>query len=107
MSEAVTLAIVAGVSAIAGSAITGWFTYLSAVRQREAERYKRRLLRTYKDIAAFHRLEERYTNALATESKSAESWKREMRRLQSAENFATPSEDATARKAEQHISELE
>ena len=80
MSEAVTLAIVAGVSAIAGSAITGWFTYLSSVRQRETERYKRRLLQTYKDIAAFHRLEERYTNALATESESAESWKREMRR---------------------------
>ncbi|MFH1976903.1 MAG: hypothetical protein ABIJ52_15365 [Pseudomonadota bacterium] len=37
MNEAVTLAIVAGGFAIIGSAITGWFTYLSAVKSRKAE----------------------------------------------------------------------
>jgi hypothetical protein len=71
MSETLTIALLAGGFAIVGSAVTGWFTYMSAVKQREADRYKRRLVQAYKDIASFHRLEERYTKALETESKSA------------------------------------
>lgn len=106
MNESLTIALVAGGFAILGSAVTGWFTYISAVKQRETERYKRRLLQTYRDIAAFHLLEERYTKALETESKSAASWKREVRKTQRDEGFGSPSDDATAQKSEQRIAEL-
>ena len=106
MSETLTIALVAGGFAIIGSVVTGWFTYISAVKQREADHYKRRLVQAYKDIASFHRLEERYTKALETASKSAESWKREVRKNQRDENFATPSDDATSQRSEQRLSEL-
>lgn len=106
MNDSLTIALVAGGFAIIGSVVTGWFTYISAAKQREADRYKRRLAQAYKDIASFHRLEDRYTKALETESKSAESWKREVRKSQRDEGFNSPSDDATAQKAEQRISEL-
>mgnify|MGYP006196984843 CR=1 FL=1 len=92
--------------AIIGSLVTGWFTYISAAKQKEAELYKRRLVQAYRDIASFHRLEDRYTKALETASKTAESWKREVRKKQRDEGFNSPSEDATAQKAEQRLSEL-
>ncbi|PPE74926.1 hypothetical protein C3942_04410 [Solimonas fluminis] len=106
MSEGLTLALVAGGFAVLGSLVTGWFTYITSVKQEQSERYKRRLLQAYADIAAFHRLEERYTRALETEDRSAESWKREMRRRLRDEGFGSPSEEATAQKAEQRIAEL-
>ncbi len=106
MSESLTIALVAGGFAIIGSIVTGLFTYISATKQKEADRYKQRLVQAYRDIASFHRLEERYTKALETTSKSAESWKREVRKNQRDEGFNSPSEDATAQKAEQRLSEL-
>jgi hypothetical protein len=108
MNELTAIA-VGGAFTLLGSVVTGWFTYRAAVRSRESERYKRQLIQAYKDIAAFHRLEERYTNALeAVESpqRSAEAWKRDIRRQQAEEQFSTPSEDATWRKSEQRVSEL-
>lgn len=106
MSESLTLALIASGSAIVGSLVTGWFTYFAAVRQREAERYKHRLVQAYKDIASFHRLEERYTQSLQTESKSADAWKREVRKKQRDDGFESPSEDATAQKSLQRLTEL-
>lgn len=106
MSESLTLALVAAGSVVLGSMVTGWFTYISAVRARDAERYKRRLVQAYSDIAAFHRLEERYTKALGSESRTAESWKREIRKKLRDEGAGSPSEEATAQRAEQRIAEL-
>ena len=108
MNDTVILAIVASTSAILGSFVTGWFTYRAAVKQREAERFKRKLLQAYIDIAALHRLEERYTAALAHASadRSAESWKREVRRTLRDDGFASPSDDATSQRAEQRAREV-
>lgn len=106
MNESLILALVAGGFAILGSLVTGLFTYISAVKQRETERYKRRLVQAYKDIASFHRLEERYTKMLETKEKSAESWKRELRKRQRDEGFNSPSDEATAQRFEQRIAEL-
>lgn len=107
MTETLTLGLVAAGSVLGGSIVTGWFTLRASVNQREALRNKRRLIQALRDVAAFHRLEERYTKALASEQKSPESWKREVRRQQFEDNLSTPSEDGTARKAEQRILELE
>ena len=107
MSESIIIALVAGGSAIAGSIVTGGFTYVAAVRQRQTERYKRYAIKAPKDVIAFYRLEERYTNALATESKTAEAWKREMRRRLREEGFDSPSEEATIQKCSRRIVELE
>ncbi|MDM4770485.1 hypothetical protein [Solimonas sp. SE-A11] len=103
---ALALALVAGGFAVLGSPVTGWFTYISAARQRETERYKRKLRQTYADVAAFHRLEERYTRALETDGKSAECWKREMRLRLREDGFSSPSDEATVQKAEQRIAEM-
>jgi hypothetical protein len=106
MSESLIVALVAAGSAVLGSAVTGWFTYISAARARDTERYKRRLVQAYSDIAAFYRLEERYTKALESDARTAESWKREVRRKLRDEGGNSPSEDATAQRAEQRIAEL-
>lgn len=100
-------ALLAGGCAIAGSAITGWFTYAATASQKKSEQYKRELTRTYKDIAAFHRLEERYTQELATADKSAEAWKREVRKALRSEGFDSPSDGATVTGAMARISEIE
>ena len=106
MTESVLLALVSSGSAIAGSLVTGWFTYRAAVRQRETARYKRRLVQAYKDIASFHRLEERYLQALQSDVKSAAAWKLEVRKTQRDAGFDSPSEDATAQTCEQRMSDL-
>jgi hypothetical protein len=61
------------VAAIAEIRTTVW-------RLQETERHKRRLAQACKDIVAFYRLEEQYTQALATQDRSADAVKREMRR---------------------------
>ena len=100
-------ALLPGGCAIAGSAITGWFTYSATASQNKSERYKRELIRAYKDIAAFHRLEERYTQALSSDAKTAESWKREVRKSLRLDRFDTPSDGASANGALARISEIE
>jgi hypothetical protein len=108
MADSMTLALVASGSAIIGSVVTGWFTYIAAAKQREIAQYKRRLRRADKNIAAFHRLEEKYSQALHSENKckSPMAWKRAVRKQQRDEGFDTPSDDATVRKSERRISDL-
>ena len=106
MGEGLILALVAGGFAVAGSIVTGWFTFAAAARQNELESYRKRLRQAYQDVAAFHRLEERYLVQLANPSRSAEAIKREVRRQLREEGFQSPSEDATVKKAEQRLSEL-
>lgn len=106
MSELSAVA-VGGLFTLLGSAVTGWFTYRAAVRQRELERYKNELGRALRNVAAFHRLEERYTQALASSERTAESWKREIRRQQAEAELPTPSESGTWRISEQRITDLQ
>ena len=75
------------------------------MRQRETERYKRRLLQAYKDIVAFYRLEEQYTRALATDNRSAEAVKRETRK-KLRESGDSPSDEATPQQCERRAQEL-
>ena len=107
MTEPLLVGFIAAAAAIGGSIVTGWFTYAAAMKQLKAEKYKRKLIRSLKDVAAFHRLEARYTEALQSESKSADAWKREIRRKQSDDGFDTPSQDATSREAERQLAALE
>lgn len=108
MNDSILLATATGLSAALGSLITGWITYKAAIDQRTAIRNKRRLARTLRDIASFHRLEKRYTNALAaTGSRSATAWKQDIRKQQRTEGQDTPSEKATARGAERGIKDIE
>jgi len=104
-SETTTSLIVAG-AAITGSFITGWFTYTSCTSQKKNERIKGRLKKCLQDIAAYHRLEQKYIEALATPQKSAEAWKREMRKSLRIDGYSSPSEEATALTAERSIEEL-
>lgn len=106
MSETMYVAIIAAGAAILGSLVTGIFTYTASVRQREAERYKRRLLQAYKDIVAFYRLEELYTQALASGSRSAEAIKREARKKLREAGVESPSEEATPQQCERRAQEL-
>jgi hypothetical protein len=106
MSETLLVAIIAAGAAIFGGVVTGVFTYAASARQREAERYKCRLLQAYKDIVSFYRLEELYIEALATESRSAEAIKRETRKKLRETGIDSPSEDATPQQCERRAQEL-
>jgi hypothetical protein len=106
MSETMLVAVIAAGAAILGGLVTGIFTYAASVRQREAERYKRRLLQAYKDIVAFYRLEERYTEALRTETRSADAIKREMRKALRDAGMDSPSDEATPQQCERRAQEL-
>jgi N-methylhydantoinase A/oxoprolinase/acetone carboxylase beta subunit len=106
MSETLLVALIAGGSAIFGGAVTGAFTYLASVRQRETERYKRRLIQCYRDIIAFYHLEELYIQKLATVDRSTNSIKLEMRRTLREAGNESPSEDATPQKCERRMQEL-
>lgn len=108
MDDPILLAVASGLSALLGSLITGWITYKTAIDQRAAIRNKSRLARTLRDIAAFHRLEELYANALAaTDSRSAAAWKRDIRKRLRNGGFDSPSETATKLHAERGIKELD
>jgi len=107
MTEPLILALVAGGSAVLGGAVTGMFAYVAAVKQRETEQLRRRLIQAYRDIAAFHQLEDRYTKALASESHTADAWKREIRKGQREDGLDSPSPEATALRSEQRIAQLE
>lgn len=106
MSETLLVAIIAAGAAVFGGLVTGAFTYATSVRQREAERYKRRLLQVYKDIVSFYRLEELYIQALATEGRTAEAIKRETRRKLRESGIDSPSEEATPQQCERRTQEL-
>lgn len=106
MNETLLVAIIAAGAAIFGGLVTGIFTYVTSVRQREAERYKRRLVQAYKDIVSFYRLEELYIKALATESQSIEAIKRETRKKLRDSGIDSPSEDATPQQCERRTQEL-
>ena len=100
------VAVIAAGAAILGSLITGIITFATSVRQRESERYKRRLLQAYKDVVAFYRLEEQYTQALATDNRSAEAIKRETRRKLRESGVESPSEEATPQQCERRAQEI-
>lgn len=106
-NQQIWLALIVGGLTIFASLITGMITFLTAARLRDAERNKRSLIRAYRDIAAFHRLEKYYTEELARicVSVSAESWKKQIRR-NLREHHPTPSDKATAHYAETRVEEL-
>lgn len=108
MDDSILLAAATGISAALGSLITGLITYRTAIDQRAATEHKRRLKRAYGDIAAFHRLEERYASVLAaTDSRTSAAWKRDVRKQLRDEGFTSPSDKATAQQAEQCLAEMD
>ena len=108
MSESIQVAILASTAALLGSIITGVITYLTAVKQQEAEKYKRRLEVALKDIIAFYRLEEEYTRALSTPAQSAEAIKREFRRMLRlrVNGQDSPSQFATITESQRRLQDL-
>lgn len=108
MNDSILLASATGISAVLGSLITGLITYWTATDQRTAAENRRNLKRAYGDIAAFHRLEERYASVLAaSDSRTPAAWKRDIRKRLRDEGFASPSDKATAQQAEHCLVEME
>lgn len=106
MTEGITIAAIAVIGTIFGSVTTGVFTLFATQRARELVKLKQRLKIAYQDIAALHRLEERYVDQLATEEKTAESWKRQIRKQLEGQGHSAPSKNATARECERRLQEL-
>ena len=75
MSEPIIVAFVAVGGVIAGAIITGVLNYYSAQQTKKMESYKSQLRQSYRDIAAFHRLEDRYTTALAKNGRTKDAGK--------------------------------
>lgn len=65
LNDTLIVGLIASGSALTGSFITGGFTYLASVKQRQAKKYKRNLIHVNQDVAAFYRLEEFYLAELA------------------------------------------
>jgi type II secretory pathway pseudopilin PulG len=108
VSEPIVVALVAVVGVIAGAIITGVLNYYSTQQTKKVDSYKSQLRQAYKDISAFHRLEERYVTALAKyDDRTKDSWKRDIRKQQADDGLATPSKHATAREAEEKLEQLE
>ena len=103
MAASLDRSLVAAAAALLGSLITGALTYAAAARQRDLDRNKRKLERTLRDVAAFHRLEERYIEELAKHGKTAFAWKREIRKQLRDDGFESPSEEATSARAERSL----
>ena len=106
MSETLLVAAIAAAAAILGGLVTGAFTYAAAVRQRETERYKRRLVQAYKDITAFYLLEELYTAELSTPDRTPEAVKRDFRKTLRATGADSPSDEATPQQCARRSQDL-
>ena len=106
MSEPIIVALVAVGGVIAGAIITGVLNYYSTQRTKRVDSYKSQLRQAYKDISAFHRLEDRYVTALAKYDRTSEAWKRDIRKQQADDGLPTPSQHATTRAAEEKLDQL-
>src|SRR5579863_3534267 len=80
--------------------------YLCRIGSSAGDSYKRRLILCYKYMIAFYRLEELYTQMLASQDRSANSIKVEMRRKLRESGTDSPSEDATPQKCERGMQDL-
>jgi hypothetical protein len=103
-------ALIAAFGAFLGASVSTFFTYRLTVKQKKLERYKKRLIQAYRDIASFHRLEEKYADLLSTklpsQNKTSYAWKLEMRKQARVLGLRTPSNYATAKQAETSIEAL-
>lgn len=106
MSEILLTTVISAAAAIFGSAVTGFFTLRAATREIELEKSKRELSKALRNVAAFHRLEEAYADALATDERTALAWKREIRKRQRDRGYESPSDEATSLKSDRRISEI-
>ncbi len=106
MTEAMIVAVIAGSFSILSGLIAA-VTTVSSRRSRERwESLTSELVRAHEDVAAFHRLEEMYTDALATDERSARSWKLEIRQQLRDTGHSTPGQGATAHRSAQRIARL-
>ena len=82
MNESIANALIGSAGAVVGSIITVAFTYRSTRQAQQAESNRLSLLKCWRNIAAFYDLEKRYVEVLKNSDKSAESWRREIRKQQ-------------------------
>jgi hypothetical protein len=90
MSDSLVPALIGALGAILGSLVTAFASNRSAANAQRAERERLRTISRDRDIIAFHQLERRYTEALATPEKNLESWRRQIRKQQIEEGGMTP-----------------
>lgn len=103
MHDQIYSVLITGFFMILASGLTGLITLRALNHQKKLDSYKFQLKQAYRDIAAFHRLEELYVTSLSSEQKSANAWKREKRKQLRDEGFLSPSEEATSTIAEQRL----
>ncbi len=108
MQVEVLVAIIAGGSALLGSAITGLISHFSLKQSAKVSRMKESLIQANKDIASLYHLEELYCTAIAESTKKTKDGvKRAFRKqLRYSLGKESPSPSATATQAEQRIRHL-
>lgn len=104
MDDKVTIAVIGALGVVFGSLITAAFTYRSTAQAKSLEKNRLFLLRCWRNIAAFHELEKRYTEALAKPDRTDEALKREVRKQQREAGSFTP--DTTEQEAKNQIQRL-
>lgn len=108
MQVEVAVSIIAGGSALLGSAITGLISYAALRRRTKVSHLRNALIQANKDIISFYYLEELYCEALSHKTmKTKDGVKRTFRKqLRESLGRDSPSASATPAKAEQHIRQL-
>lgn len=104
MDDTLTAGLIGAIGALCGSLITAAATYFSVDYTKKLERDRQSLLKCWRNISAFYDLERRYTEALAQPGKTAETWKRDIRKQQRADDRLTP--DLTELDANNQITRL-
>lgn len=108
LTETLTVAVVTALATIAGSLVTGVITFLTVRRQDAYNRLLRHHSRALADVAAFHRLEALYVEALAEEhaESTPTAIKLRIRAQLRDQGHDTPSYAATALRSEKALRAL-
>jgi hypothetical protein len=98
MSDVVVAGIIGAGAAILSSTLTGYISYLIALRGEDVRHLRKKLKTAYEDIAAFYELEKRYSETLASydyQGKSAEAVRRSFRESLREDGYQSPSRSST------------
>ena len=106
MSEAMLVAIVAGIFALVSGLVSASAALAARHSKKKWEATIAELIRTHRNVSAFHRLEELYGEALATPERTAKSWKKSIRLKLRDSGYKSPTKGATSLESEQRIERL-
>ena len=107
MDNTIIGVIIGSTVTLIGTVLTLIVNYFTSVKKQKEIKYRKFLVQAYTDIAAYHRLEELYSeNISSLTDLTTTAVKRSYRRTLRIKGFPSPSRDSTIEVAEQRIKEF-